>query len=184
VAELRLSRSVGVSVLILVIIGLTMIGLYYRESQIPRYLAVTLRLSLDRYLNEARWADFEAVSVNLTASIRSVYDNVSLAQAYGNGSIPSHAYWRITIVLNQSESAPFRVTHDIFPRENVSGRYGGVVSFRFAATGEYTLWVIAYGVYKDSTNYLQSFFETTQINQGPLSLIFSIRAVQTREGDL
>jgi len=142
---------------------------------IPRYITVTLTLSLDRYGNEARWADFRAVSVNLTSSISKPYDNVSLVEAYGNGSITTSAHWRIVIALNQSESAPISpIEHNILPKANVSGQYRGVVSLGFAAKGKFTLWVIVYGVHNDSMNYLQSFSETIQTYQGPLALTLSI----------
>jgi hypothetical protein len=163
--------------LILVVIGLVISGLCYRQSQIPHYLAVTSELSLNRYGNQARWADFRAVSVNLTASLSQPYDNVSLVQAYGNGSIATHAFWRIVIVLNQSESAPIRIEHDILPKANVSGHYGGVVSLRFAARGKFSLWVIAYGVHNDSMNFLQSFSENIETYQSLLTFTFSIAPV-------
>ena len=177
---MKLSRSIRVSIIILAIIGLTL-GLYHRESQIPTYVVVTFTIFTDRDGNATYFGYLRAISVNPTSSISSPFDNVSLTEPYGNGSGRSQAYWRVVIVLNQSTSPPFKMQHDIVPQgKNVSGLYSGVVSLRFAANGNFTLWIIAYGVYKNSMTFLQSFSEIIQIHQSPLAIIWSIDQVSTR----
>lgn len=169
----RFSRR---SAIILALLGLVIIGLGYRGQELPRYVQVTTQLSLDRNENEAGYATIRSVLVNQTASISTPYDNVSLTYSYGNGSIPSQAYWRIVILLNQSQSGSISpIIHNILPKgPNISGQYGGFVSIRFAASGKFTLWVIVYGVYKNSTEYLRAFSETVQVFQGSLSfMLFS-----------
>jgi len=55
----------------------------------------------------ADYADIWSVLVNQTSSISAPYDDVSITSSYSNGSEPSEAFWRLVILLNQSQSGSF-----------------------------------------------------------------------------
>jgi hypothetical protein len=136
-----------------------------------------MQLTLDRNGNATNYAEFRTVSVARTIAISTPFNNVSLLWPYNSG--PSEAFWRVVIVLNQSESSLIQPTpYNILPKgQNVSGQYTGVVSIAFVASGKFTLWIIVYGVYKSSMEYLRSFSEIAQIYEGPLApILFSVSA--------
>ena len=143
------------AILAVVFLSVTIVSLVvvvsYRVQQLPSLLTISVTFG---YLTRNRDYSYASgrisISMQLTTTNETA-DNVTLVPPpYSNQT--TNAYWRMQIVLNESTTPVAPWLHDIESSNHTAGDFAGTVSKSFLGlNGNFTVWIIVWAVYQDST---------------------------------
>jgi hypothetical protein len=141
-----MKKRIILAIALVLIASATGVETVYRLQQVPSFLTVYVTFySLSRNRDQS-YSGYTVVSMEMTATNKTA-DNVTLVSPPFPNQ-PTHAYWMLQIVLNESMMKVVPWEHNIEQYNDTAGEFAGTVSSSFAGlNGNFTVWIVLRSMY-------------------------------------